>query len=87
MPSAVGGGVTHAAGMTAAQWGWFALFWAATALVPAFFVRRATAREGNPAAPAWFVVVLLTGPVGVGAWWMDRRIRARRKAQGRPMPK
>ncbi|HLE95826.1 MAG TPA: hypothetical protein VI997_00515 [Candidatus Thermoplasmatota archaeon] len=60
--------------------------WFVVAVFPAFLVRRATVRDENPAAPAWFWVVLLTGPVGVAAWWMDRRIRARRRAKGMPMP-
>lgn len=76
-----------APGFTQVQIAWFGAFWLATALVPAFFVRRATARAGNPAAPAWFWVVVLTGPVGIWAWSMDRRIRAKRARLGRPMPK
>lgn len=76
-----------APGFTGEQTAWFAAFWVATALVPAFLVRRATVRDGNPAAPAWFWVVLLTGPIGWMAWTMDRRIRAKRARQGRPMPK
>lgn len=74
-------------GFTTEQWTFFGAFWLATAFVPAFFVRRATRRDGNPAAPAWFWVVVLTGPVGLWAWSMDRRIRARRAREGRPMPK
>lgn len=61
--------------------------WCVVALFPAFLVRRASVRQENAAAPAWFWVVLLTGPVGVAAWWMDVRIRARRLAKGLPMPK
>lgn len=65
--------------LTAGQWGALAVVWAVLFLLPAWWVRRHAARAESPVAHYWFwSTAVLLGPLGLYAYWMDRRVRQRK---------
>lgn len=65
--------------LSGAQWGVVGATWLALWAIPGFLIRRHAVRAQNPTAHYWFwSTVLLLGPLGIFAYWQDRKVRARK---------
>jgi cyanate permease len=64
---------------TATQAAWLVGAWLLLFALPAFRIRAHARRSQNPAEPYWFwSTLVLLGPLGVFAYWQDRKIRRRK---------
>lgn len=65
--------------LTATQWLAVGATWLLLWALPAFWIRAQAAKVGNPVGHYWFwSTIVLLGPLGLFAFWQDRKVREKK---------